>query len=106
MTIPHKTRRAIRQHGPSYHRIAAALDINVSYVYDFLKHSKEPSDRTDAGRAVRVKMGLPRRKRRPRDRSIVAKPGQVTLPEYERWWRKLPKAVRAELKRQLWTTRS
>lgn len=106
MTIPHKTRRAIREHGPRYRPIARALGVNVRYVHDLLKYSKEPSDTTEPGRAVRVRMGFPRRMRRKRDGSIVAEPGRVTLPEYERWWRRLPKAVRAELKRQLWTTRT
>lgn len=95
MTIPHKLRRIRRKYrdhqGEHFAKIARdpELMVNVRYVYDLLKHNKEPTNRE-----IRQRMGY-------RDRSTATKPGTVTISEHWQWWRRLPKAVRNELVRQL-----
>lgn len=77
-----------------YHRIAAELGVNVFWVYQYIKHGREPRNPE-----IRRKMRLPKPRR-------TQASGKAKLPEHERWWRKLDKAARDEIKRQLWMSRS
>lgn len=49
----------------SERKYAKAESINISYVSQLTRHGIEPTDKTANGRAIRMKLFLPCRKRKP-----------------------------------------
>jgi hypothetical protein len=72
------------------------LEVNVRYVHDLLKHGIEPKNEE-----VRVKLFLPRKKRKPRMNADERGSGKRQMAEEERWWRKLATSERRGLIRSL-----
>jgi len=70
--------------------LAARLHVNVGYLHKLIKHGIEPPDDTDKGQAARVAMFLPRHKRQ-------TKRERTKLPEFMRWWRRIPKEIRHDI---------
>lgn len=64
--IPRRLFAAVRQAG-SLRKFAKLQGINILYVSQLFREGIEPTDRTERGQEVRVKLYLPRRKRQPRD---------------------------------------
>lgn len=80
--------------GYKWHVLEENIGVNVKILHDLIAYGKEPTDRTEHGRATRVKIFLPRRKRRKR--------GEPTRPYTEppeeiKWWRSLKKDKRREI---------
>ena len=73
------------------------LEVNFKYLHRMIKQGIEPNDTTEKLRAVRVKMFLPARKRKPRASSTDRK--REPISEHEQWWRKLDPKTRDEWKR-------
>ena len=86
-------RKAKNRKGEGYkiHILAEDMQINVRYLFDLIANGKEPTDQTENGRAIRVKMFLPRRKHRKRGEAVRQ---YTEPPEYIKWWRSLKKAAR------------
>ena len=76
------------------HILAENLGVNVKYLFYLIARGKEPTDQTENGRAVRIKMFLPRRKRRKRGEPVRQ---YTEPPEYITWWKKQPKQVRHDI---------
>lgn len=87
-------RRAKNMRGEGYKIdvLAKQLGVNIYYLFQLIKKGIEPNDTTNKLQAVRVKMFLPRKKRRPSKRKQTE-----PLPEHLRWWRSLPKESRNEI---------
>jgi len=86
MTAPIKLVRLYAQHG-SYHKVAQERGVNVYWVYQLLKHGKEPTNPK-----IRQALYLPKSRR--------AKAGTVKTeptPAHWNWWRHLPKDYRDKL---------
>lgn len=62
--IPKNLISAIDEIG-SQRKFAKKVKINDSYVNRLLKHGIEPTDKTERGRVIRVKLFLPKRKFKP-----------------------------------------
>jgi hypothetical protein len=63
--VPARLIAAIQEAG-SARKFAKQQGINILYVSQLLRDGIEPTDKTEKGRDVRVKLFLPRRKRKPR----------------------------------------
>lgn len=96
--------RNARGEGYKIRVLEEKLGVNFKYLHRMIKLGIEPNDTTEKLRAVRKAMFLPARKRKPRDTSIVQKPGTVT-PEHIRWWNKLSKDEREEWKARAYNAR-
>jgi hypothetical protein len=59
--VPRKLIKAIEQIG-SQRKFAKKLNINDSYVNRLMKHGTEPTDNTEYGKEIRVKLFLPRKR--------------------------------------------
>lgn len=46
-------------------QLSKVLDVNILYVSQLIRHGMEPTDKTEKGRSVRVKLFLPRWKPKP-----------------------------------------
>jgi hypothetical protein len=90
---PRKLISAIQKAG-SERKFAKEQGVNILYVSQLLRDGIEPTDRTEKGRAARVKLFLPRKK--PKPRQSQPKPDPVS----SEWWDALRNcAVRAMAKR-------
>jgi len=86
-------RKAKNKKGDGYkwHILEENIGVNVKLLHDLIHYGKEPTDRTENGRSTRVKLFLPRRKRRKRGEPVR----QYTEPPEEiKWWRSLKKDAR------------
>lgn len=92
--IPPKLQKDFENAG-GYHSLAKKLDINVSYVYNFLKKGIEPYDTTPKGRRIRRAMHLSSYKPRPGRRKQPA-------ADHMKWWRRLGKGRQSQLIQQLY----
>lgn len=80
--------RVVKQYnekGGFQRKLARRLDVNDLYIHNLLINGIEPTDQTANGRALRVKLFLPKRKRKPRQ------------PKPEEWLgqKEVSKAVRS-----------
>ena len=91
--IPPKLLQDFERAG-SYHKLAKELEINVSYVYNFLRKGIEPPDTTPRLRKIRRAMHLPSYKRKPGRR-------KQPTPDHMKWWRRLGKGGQNQLIQQL-----
>ena len=74
--------------------LARRLGVNVFYINQLFNDGIEPTDGTENGQAIRVKLHLPKKKRKAREKP--PHPDPLTLE----WWDELRKrAVRAMAKR-------
>jgi hypothetical protein len=86
---PRRLLAALKDAG-SERALSRRLGVNILYVSQLLRKGIEPTDQTEKGREIRVKLFLPKRKRKPR--VMKPKPEPLT-PE---WWDGLrSKAVKA-----------
>lgn len=51
--------------------LSRVLGVNILYVSQLLRRGIEPTDQTEKGREVRVKLFLPKRKRKPGPRKAI-----------------------------------
>ena len=61
--IPQKLIRAVQKAG-SERRFARMRNVNISYLSNLLRRGEEPTDRTEKGQEVRVRLFLPRKKQK------------------------------------------
>lgn len=83
----HAPKRLIKalQEAGSERKLAKKLDVNISYISNYLRRGIEPTDKTERGREIRAKLFLPRSKRRP-----YIKKDAPTPPSPE-WWERVEK---------------
>lgn len=84
--------KALEEAG-SERALSRKLDLNISYVSQLLKDGTEPTDKTEKGRAARVKLFLPRKK--PKPRIVKERPA---APSQEWWERVAKQGVRVMVK--------
>lgn len=89
---PPKLKTEFRRARYKFHVLAQARGINVKFIHDLIHYGKEPTDRTENGRNIRVKLFLPR-KRRLRQGEPEPRPYSEP-PEEIKWWRSLKKDAR------------
>lgn len=93
-------RRAKNRRGEGYKIdvLSKQIGVNLYYLHQLIKNGIEPHDTTEKLRAVRVKMFLPAKKRKPKaDRKPVP-----PKPNHIHWWWTLPKETRHMIIRQAW----
>jgi len=95
---PSKLKTAFRRARYKYHVLAKALGINVKYIHDLIHYGKEPTDQSEKGRNIRVKLFLPRKSRKAQERTRQ----YTEPPEYIKWWRSLKKERRHNLIMMSW----
>ena len=61
-------------------KLADELGINMFYISQLITHGAEPTDKTQRGREIRVKLFLPRRVHK-------SKRSSKPMPDYLRWWK-------------------
>ena len=87
---PSKLKTEFRRARYKYHVLAKAIGINVKYIHDLIHYGKEPTDQSEKGRNIRVKLFLPKKSRKAQERTR-----QYTEPPEEiKWWRSLKKDAR------------
>lgn len=64
--VPAKLALALQEAG-SERELSRRLGVNILYISQLLKDGIEPTDQTEKGRAVRVKLFLPKRKQKVKD---------------------------------------
>ena len=95
---PPKLKAAFRQVEYKYHDLVSKLKVNPRYLYDLIANGIEPNDTTKKLQEVRIKMFLPRRKRKKATNPKTP----VVVPNHIYWWRRLPKETRNDIIRQAW----
>ena len=91
----------LRGEGYKLDALAREIKVNIYYLYQMIKKGIEPNDTTEKLREVRVRMFLPRKKRKPRQTT-----SRVPRPESIRWWWSLPTETRQLIIQQLFEKRS
>jgi hypothetical protein len=86
-SAPKRLVRAFRRAKWKWHTLARNLDVNPSYLYNFLHNGREPTNPE-----IRARMFLKRHQRAPVRRVPTAMKSPAA-----RWWNKLTKANRARL---------
>jgi len=81
--IPKRLLRALKKAG-SWRRFAESKNVNISYLSNLLRLGIEPTDRTEIGQAVRVKLFLPRTKRKQRQPRLPRTPIQKAISKMMR----------------------
>jgi len=64
--VPKRLLAELKQAGGNERELARRRGVNILYVSQLLCHGIEPTDKTETGREVRVKLFMPRRKLKPR----------------------------------------
>jgi len=77
----------------SIRETARRLKVNPKYVFDNLKYGLEPTDRTEKGQEARVKLGLPRLKKKQRSNTKPKKRKEEFIVK----WEHLPKDERQKV---------
>ncbi len=99
---PRRLLKALREAG-SERKLSRQLGVNILYISQYFREGIEPTDQTENGRAVRVKMFLPKRKRKPR--VIKPKPEQLTPEWFDGLRASAVKAMAKETRKALKVTR-
>jgi hypothetical protein len=76
------------------------VKVNYFYIHALIVNGTEPTDQTESGRAVRLKLFLARRKRKAR--RVEGKPREQK-PEWLREWNRKPKDDKLKVIRALMT---
>ena len=85
--VPIKLLRKFRKCKGKFHILADTLDINVSYVYNFMRYGKEPTDKTEKGQEARLKLGLSRIKKKVK---VISDKPKYEKPDFIKEWGHLP----------------
>ena len=87
---PNTPRRLIalyKRLGFSQLNIVKEIKVNDYYISKLMKYGIEPTDKTENGQSVRIKLFLPRLKRK--QKIISDKPKRI-IPEFIKLWNHLP----------------
>jgi hypothetical protein len=74
----------------SFHKAAEAIGVNVYWVFKLVREGIEPTDQTPKGRETRHRLGLHKRKPRP-------KTPRPPRPDYIKWWFSLTRESRHQI---------
>ena len=98
--VPKKLLRLLRQYDGNRKSVSTRLGINEYYLSRLLNYGDEPTDKTANGQEVRLKLFLPRKKKRIKVSTIP----KYIRPDFINKWVHLPKEERHKVIKQylLW----
>jgi hypothetical protein len=90
---PRRLRNEFEQCGYRFHKLAELREVNVALVHALIHHGKEPTDKTEKGRAARKALYLPKYRRAPKPRAQTP----AWLKPIKRGIRKMTKETKQSL---------